>query len=506
MSLKPSEHLTPEELKKGLRLVILDGLATEAMVVFTAGSILTALALGLGASNFQIGVLAAMPTFTNIFQLLTIWLVQRFNNRRAIAVICSSLARTPIVLIGLIPFLFSAGTSLYTLLLLLFLHYFFGSVSGASWNSWMKDLIPNDMLGAYFSRRTRITQTLNVTLSLGTALIADYVKNNFPGHEIELYTSLFLLGGIFGLSGVIALYRTPEPQQILEKENIFGLLKRPFRDRNFRRLLLFNACWIFSLNIATPFVTVYMLRTLNVPLSWIIGLGILSQLSSIFSLNVWGKYIDKFSNKNVILICAPLYICCFITWALIAKDSSFPVKMAVLGAVHIVTGLSTAGINLSLSNIGIKLAPHGQAMIYLSCKNMAVALAAALAPLLGGLMADYFQYRQLLLEFVWKTPSQFRDIYLLNLQQWNFFFAITAILALLSLNLLRRVRESGEVHKQVVIREMAVSLSKRVRESPPHQMLHRYVLLPTALVLDKLSDPDTSRREALLRLKKRHRR
>ncbi|UYQ94086.1 MFS transporter [Chitinophaga horti] len=503
MSLRPSEHLSETAVKKGLNLVILDGLATEAMVVFTAGSILTALALGLGATNFQIGLLAALPTFTNVFQLLTIWLVQRFNNRRAIAVICSTLARTPIVIIGLLPFLFSTGTSLYTLFCLLFLHYFFGSVSGASWNSWMKDLVPGDILGSFFSRRTRYTQTLNVTLSLGTALVAEYVKNNYPGREIETYTSLFLLGGIFGLSGVLALYRTPEPKQVLEKENIFGMLKRPFKDQNFRRLLVFNACWIFALSLATPFVTVYMLRTLEIPLSYIIGLGILSQLSSIFSLNIWGKYIDKFSNKNVILICAPLYIACFITWALIAKESTFVTKMIILGAVHLVTGLSTAGINLSLNNIGIKLAPRGQAMIYLSTKNMSVAFAAAMAPLLGGLMADYFQHRQLLLEFIWKTPSKFRDIYLLNLQQWNFFFAITAILALLSLNLLRRVRESGEVHKQVIIREMAISLSTRIKETPGHQMLHRYVLLPAAILKDKLGDPEESRMEALLRLKKR---
>ncbi|HEY8917675.1 MAG TPA: MFS transporter, partial [Chitinophaga sp.] len=77
MKLIPSESLSEAQVQRGLHLVIRDGLAAETMIVLTGGAFLTALALQLGASNFQIGVLAALPTFTNIFQLLAIWLVQR---------------------------------------------------------------------------------------------------------------------------------------------------------------------------------------------------------------------------------------------------------------------------------------------------------------------------------------------------------------------------------------------------------------------------------------------
>lgn len=69
MKLTPTRNLTESQVQSGLKLVTIDGLAAEAMVAFTGGTFLVAMALQLGASNFQLGLLAALPTFCNIFQL-----------------------------------------------------------------------------------------------------------------------------------------------------------------------------------------------------------------------------------------------------------------------------------------------------------------------------------------------------------------------------------------------------------------------------------------------------
>src|SRR5262245_32427087 len=102
MDWTPKAQLTETEIRRGMKMVIGDGLAAEAMTTLTGGTFLVAMALLLGATNFQIGILAALPTFTNIFQLLSIWLVGRFNNRRLIAVGCALLARIPLLIIGIL--------------------------------------------------------------------------------------------------------------------------------------------------------------------------------------------------------------------------------------------------------------------------------------------------------------------------------------------------------------------------------------------------------------------
>lgn len=462
MRLKPSANLSDVEVRSGLRLVIADGLAAESMVAFTGGAFLVAMALHLGATNFQLGVLAALPTFSSIFQLVSIWLVRKYNNRRVITVIANFFARFPLLLIGLLPFLFTTSTSVSILIFLLFFHYYFGSIAGASWNSWMKDLVPEKQLGSYFSNRSRLTQSLNVVLSLAIAFALDYIKANYPQQEMIAYSIMFLIGGVFGMMGIVALLRTPEPESVMAGDNMFKLLERPLKDKNFRSLLTFNSFWAFALNIATPFFSVYMLKTLNLPLSYIIGLGIISQLSGIFSVKMWGRYSDRYSNKTIINICAPVYVLCILAWAFTEMPGSTTGILSILIAINIFSGITSAGINLAITNIGMKLAPKNEAMVYLSVKNMAVAFFSAIAPVIGGLMADFFATHELTWNIQWNGAASSTVIHLIKLKGWSFFFIIGGLLALFSLRYLSSVKENGEVQKDRVVVYMRTKLRRNV--------------------------------------------
>ena len=274
MILKPRERLTHEEVQKGLDTVLQEGMTTEAMTTLTGGTFLVAFALLLGANNFQIGLLASLPTFTNIFQLTSVWLIRRYNNRRAVSVICSVLARIPLIIIGILPFAFSGDTPVNLLLFFLFFFYLFGSIAGPSWNAWMKDLVPGEMLGVYFSKRGRYAQILNVVMSIVLAVVVDYIRKNFPDYELTTYAVMFMLAGLVGLAGAWLLATVPEPMSFLGKENILKMFVKPLRDLNFRRLLVFNSAWLFAVNMATPFFTVFMLKTLGLTLMYIIPLTI----------------------------------------------------------------------------------------------------------------------------------------------------------------------------------------------------------------------------------------
>ncbi len=478
MNLRPSEQLSDEQVETGLKLVVKDGLAAEAMTALTGGTFLVALALYMGASNFQIGLLASLPTFTNIFQLITIWIVQKYNNRRAIAVVSNFLARFPLLVIGSLPFLFSHGTSLQVLIFVLFFHYLFGSLAGPSWNSWMKDLVPEKRLGSYFSHRGRLTQSLNVILSLAIAVSLDYIKAHYPSYEITAYSIMFLIGGAIGMLGVYFLSGTPEPKTQLTNQNIFRLLGKPVKDKNFRKLLTFNAFWLFSINLATPFFSVYLMKTIGLPLSYIIALGILTQLSSIFSIKLWGKYSDQFSNKTIITICAPLYVACITAWAFIAMPSSPALTIAELVVINIFSGIATAGINLALTNIGLKLAPKNESIVYLTSRSMINALFSAIAPIVGGTLADYFGNRELTWSFQWKTETGVSIFKLLALEHWSFLFVIGAVLAMLSLRLLKGVKEEGEVTKDTAVTAMKINFKTRIKESPVNGLISNTTVLP----------------------------
>ncbi|WP_299516674.1 MFS transporter [Mucilaginibacter sp.] len=480
MNLRPSKSLTKDQTESGLKLVIADGMSAEAMVVFTSGTFLTAMAISLGATNFQLGLFAALPTFTTIFQLAAIWLVQRFNNRRVITALFNLLARLPVIAIGLIPFLFTTGTSIEVLFLLLFFQHIFGDIAGASWNAWVKDLVPEKQLGAFFSRRIRMAQTLNVTLSLATAFCIDYIKAHYPADEVITYNILFLIGGGFGLLSVGFLLRTPEPRATPINDRLLTLFIMPLRNKNFKNLLIFNSFWAFALNLATPFFSVYMLKTIGLPLSYVISLGILSQLSGILSYKLWGLYTDRFSNKTIISISAPLYIVCILLFAFTAMPSSELFRLGLLVIIYLVSGWSAAGTNLALSNIGLKLASKNEAIAYLSVKNMFVAFFSTIAPLIGGLLADFFATHQFNWNMQFISTNSVTNFTLVNLQGWNYFFIFGGLLAMLSLRFLGRVTEPGETAKARAVIHLRANLRKKLRKQLGREVADR-VYLPAII-------------------------
>jgi MFS family permease len=465
MKLRPSSTLNEQQVQSGLKFFVQEGLAAEAMATFTGGTFLVAMAVLLKASNFQIGLLAALPTLTNVFQLLSIWLVQKYKNRRAISVICSFLARVPLFIIGFLPFLFSSGTSISVLLFFLFFHYFFGSISGASWSSWIKDLVPEKILGSYFSKKARITQILNITLSLAVAMFIDFVKSHYPQHELMAYAGMFVVGGVIGMLGVYFLSRAPEPKTTLQDEKLFQLLGKPLKDLNFRNLLTFHSFYAFATSLALPFFVVYMMKTVGLSFAWIIFLGLVAKFGSIFSLKFWGTFSDKYSNKTIINICAPTFITCILSWTFVAMTPNLPVSLILLFVIHLVSGVSAAGIDLAISNLAIKLAPTNEAISYISARNIVVAIFAATGPIAGGLMADFFATHQLNWSIQWQGPSGSSTFHLLQLQNWNFFFALSAVLALLSMRLVKRIKEQGEVHKEMVTMVMKKSVTRGIRKN-----------------------------------------
>ena len=242
------------------------------------------------------------------------------------------------------------------------------------------------------------------------------------------------------------------------------MLKKPLKDRNFLRLLIFNSTWVFALNLATPFFTVFLMKDLNFPISYIIILSMLSQLCSIFAVRTWGNFADRYSNKTIISIGAPLYILCIIAWCFVGIYSNLYANLILLALIYIFTGISTAGIDLSHTNIGLKLAPREESIVYLSTKNIITSFFSTIAPLIGGLLADFFTKRKLNITAQWNTPYMHKLFRLVQLHDLNFLFPVAAFFAFIAVQFLMYVKEKGEVEKEQVKRIMRKSISNSLKD------------------------------------------
>jgi MFS family permease len=92
----------------------------------------------------------------------------------------------------------------------------------------------------------------------------------------------------------------------------------------------------------------------------VIVLTTASQFSNLAALGLWGNLIDRFSNKAVLGISAPLFLACMLAWTFTGLAWVGPMVLYLLLAIHVLMGIATAGVSLASCNIVMKLSPAGR--------------------------------------------------------------------------------------------------------------------------------------------------
>lgn len=458
--MQPTVIKEQTELTRNLNLVIREGLASQAMTILTSGTFLIAYALNLGATDLQIGLITSIPLFANILQVVSIYLVQRAGSRKRVVVTCTAIGRSSYLLLALLPFLAVGQAGIYIMLLVLGLQCSMGAVSTGGWNSWMRDVIPQNCLGSFFSKRLMLSQIVSITLCLGCAVFLDHIMKLNAEFEVYGYALLFLGGAICGIVAVYLLSRTYEPPMQSKSRPLLQLIRKPFRHRNFRNLMFFMACWNFALNLSVPFMAVYMLKTLDLNLTTVIGLTTVTQVANILFFRLWGHFADKYGAKAILLICGPLYLGCILAWIFTTQPGVHTFTLPLLIIIHFVSGIATAGTGLASSSMGIKLAPKKDSVAYLSLLSFTNAITAGIAPLLSGWLAGLLVNKSLSWSVNGLWLGYDADIFLLHLQHWDFFFIFTFIFGLFAVYRLRKIKEkvSSEVVFSVEIFRKEIAL------------------------------------------------
>ncbi len=474
-----------EELRKALKLILKDGIVTSSMITLTGGVFLVDFSLKLGASNALIGLIASFPFICQAFQAPSVYAVYRLGRRKAICVLSSTLARSVWLLVGLLP-LFPDELSLKLLVILIFINSSLSSISSCSWNSWMKDVVPEERLGRFFSTRMSVSTAISTSLSLLAAFYVELFSKRFPDKSIFAYSSLFLLGGLIGLSGIGIMRKIPEPPmepvRVRGPELIKDLIE-PLKDKNFRNLILFLSVWGFSINLSAPFFTVYMIKRLELGISFIVALTVINQVANAISVNIWGKLSDRFGNRSVLSVCSMLFLICVIAWTFTTLPERHSFTIPILIVVHVLMGISSAGISLTSGNISLKLAPRKKGISYLATKNIVSSFLSGISPILGGVVADMFMGKGIDVNIVLTNQPKVLVLSIISMKNWDLLFLISFVLGIFSLNFLSRVAERGVVEDKAVLHEFLEELKRPLRSFSTASGISKIYSVPASITL-----------------------
>ncbi|HUH39100.1 MAG TPA: MFS transporter [Spongiibacteraceae bacterium] len=476
------------DLHAELRPLVINGISAQLMDSLSTGAILISFALMLGANNFVVGLIGAMPFLSNLLQAPAVFLVERLRNRKRIMLWTMIGSRAALGSVLLLPWLAEPDTALWLLLGAMFVRYCFGAVATCAWNSWMRDLVPPHRLGEFFARRLGYMTWVAALAGIGTAFLLDWSAQDGPWPLLWVYAGLYGAAFCSGVVSIVYMLRIPEVPMAEAEAEAYGQafqwrrLQAPFYHANFRRLMAFMCAWNFSVNLATPFFIVYMLTTLGYSLRAVILLTLFSQAVTALSLRVWGRYADRFSHKSVLGFCGTLFLFCFLGWTFVAFPERHAWSTPILVILHLFMGVATAGVSLTTNSIALKLAPSKQATSFLAINSLVSSLAAGIAPLIGGLFADYFAARSLSISVTWQSPEQALTIETLVINHWDFFFILAFIVGLYSLHRLTLVQEEGSLPKRAILRDLMWDAGRMVRSATSVDGLRDIVSTPFSML------------------------
>ena len=425
------------------------------------GVVLAGYAVDAGAGPLAIGLLAAIPYIVQGLQLPATVLVERLGRRKPLSVGLLAGARFVILLLAVLPLLPRGASTVPMLVLGKFAICALSAVAACALNSWMHQLFAGQPLGSYFARRLAAGTVLGCVFTLAAGWLVEHPPF---GSTANAYALAFAGAGVTGLASCWYLGRCVEPPMLRAgpASSMRDKLAAPFRNPEFRRLLVFLGAWNVASNFAGPFVTVYLLKQLGYGLGAVTQLWVISQVANALTLYAWGRVSDRLSNKAILSVVLPAFLLCTAALVFTRAGAPFGLQFALLAAVHAVMGIASGGIGLATGNLGLKLAPRAEATSYLAAVGLVSSAAGGLAPLAAGALVDRLDATQFDLVLRWTSSVATREVAVVRLAHYEFIFIIAAVAGLYVMHALSRVKEGEEVSERRVIQELVLEASRTV--------------------------------------------
>jgi len=439
-----ARSLSSLELSRAIKKNIVSGSIGTLFGICMGGAFLTGFALRLGASPLQIGLLGSLPLVVYPVQILASYISERTGERKKIWAWTAILQRALWIPIVLIPFLFARSNPqicIKSLLLVVLFSSLLGSIGVPLWYSWWGDIIPSKTGGSFWAKRNVFVNSVALVSSLLLARFLDLFPKSETAQGFIGFAIIFGIGIACGEIDILIHRHIPDPGMSLslQKVKLLPLLKKPFQHSNFRRYALFITTWNFAVYIMAPFVNVYFLKILGMRYFDIYLLNGLHLGMNILFSQVWGYLGDKFGHKPIMRVCVLGMAIHPLVYLFVTPENYFvllPIMFGVLGTLS--GGIGIASINLLLG-----LSPRENRSIFVGVFHSLVGLAASIAPLVAGGIAQVTQ------DFMFSFMGN-------NLVNLHLLFLLSMFARLGCLPFLNKVEEKQAKPVGLVIKQITV--------------------------------------------------
>ena len=364
-----------------------------------SGAPLTLFATHLGATNFEFGVLAAIPFLAALLALPASVLIDRSGRRDRLFFLGLYPNRLLWIAAGILPILivqhFGGGwkpVAVFVFLSIVFIINCGQGLGGPAWTHWMSDVVPPRIRGRYFARRRQLAIFTGIPASLAAGWLLDRYASAPPTTVLMLCAAIFSVAALFGTVDIATFHLIPHTRRRTPRTSMLGSLLHPLTNGRFVLFCVGCAILWFAVAGQGQFVNKFLIERLQIHSTAVQMITLVGpMLAQLIMLPVWGLAIDRFGKKPAIVISILGLVPVGLGWVLLHRGDVWLGYVLTVAGATFWTGVEVANFNLVIELSGTDKTGQGGGSAYVAINTVILNIAGCLGGLFYGTVAERWQ-------------------------------------------------------------------------------------------------------------------
>lgn len=375
-----------------LRVANLDGAFATAFMTLIGGSFIIGYIkteIPGGHADRWLGLITALPGFLGLIQIPgAIW-GRSFPSYKAFIRIPSVIYRFLHLPLALLPLLaLNTDVKLAIIVGCVSLAAAVVNIVNPIYNDWLAEMVPENSRGAFYANRNSIMMAIGASVGLLGGLLVDYLKRQHqPNYG---YSLIFSLGLIFAFASWFFFSKMQDiPREEPIKQNLKEGIKAfagPFQDKNFQKVLMFLAVFIWGQAMAGNLWAAFAFESLKFNQTQLQLCGIMHAVGNITMSKWWGYLADKYGNKPLLMVTGFGMLLSPLAWLLARPtpgEHASTFNLVLLISCHFLMGANWSGVAICQFNLLLSTAKSSARATYIGAGLATQSLFAGIAPLVG---------------------------------------------------------------------------------------------------------------------------
>ncbi len=337
------------EITRSRRAYCMESTFEYFVTIFVGGSFLAKLLSSMGFSDALIGVISSFVSLAFLFQLFSVFVVQRITNTKRFVILFHTLGQLFFMGLYLIPFLPFPFKHKQALVVLCVLAAYFGNYFVTSiLYRWGNSNVSPTKRGAFSS----VKEMISLLSGMVVTLVLGYVMDAFEASDHLEGSFVFAAVGIliFCMCDFICLLLIKNDiRDRREKREVVPMrevMRNTLGNRNFRTVVILTVLWDVLRYLTTGFLGVYQIGELAFSMGVIQIINMASHFARAGISKPFGRFSDKHSYATgvrvALIIAAAAFLCLIFTT---------PTTRYLIVGYTVLMSVSAAGTNANLLNI-----------------------------------------------------------------------------------------------------------------------------------------------------------